>query len=185
MPSTELGHHPKRVYLHQDGRLIVPSSATILIEGSTKSNALSGAQIINRNIGLTTHRTSDPPIPADGISLITSTAIGTLLLARPSKGVEKTLIWASTAALKVRVRLSPTQGGKTIKAHGDFGIKNPTKGATVIYPTSDFCKVIVDQKYALGASITLVGYSTSKWFIKNVTPGECTGVKYWTLATGT
>jgi hypothetical protein len=185
MPSTEVGHHPKRVYLHQDGRLVVPSSATILVEGSTKSNANSGASIINRNIGLTTQRTSDAPIPADGVSIICTTAVGTLLLAHPIKGIEKTLIWASTASTKVKVRLSKNQEGKTIKIRGVFGKVNPTKGATVIFPSSDFEKAMTDQKYAVPAAVTLLGYSTNTWIITNLTPGECTGIKYWTLATGT
>ena len=191
MPSTEVGHHPARVYLDREGRLVVPSSASILIEGSTKANAQSGAGIINRNLGLSTSRTTEVSagtIENKGITIITSTAVGTLRLARPVKGVEKTLIWATTAAKLVKVRVTPLPDGdvdETVKISGSFGKANPGKGVTCFYPSTGLLKSLKTAAYGLPAAATLVGYSSAVWVIKSLTGGDTTGIHFWTFATST
>lgn len=187
MFTTELGHHQKRVYLDRDGRLVVPSSASILIEGSTKANAQSGAGIINRNIGLTTSRTTELAagiIPNSGITLITTTGVGTLRLARPVKGVEKTIVWASTAAVTVKLKVTQTYDGDDVKiATGSF-VPGAAKGfgAVCLYPSTF---LLVLKKYGLAESVTLVGYSSSVWLIKSLSGGKTTGAHSWTFATST
>jgi hypothetical protein len=191
MFTTEAGHHQKRVYLDRDGRLIVPSSASILIEGSTRSNAHSGAGIINRNLGLSTSRTtevSEGTISNRGVTIITSTAVGTLRLARPVKGVEKTLIWASTASKLVKVRVTPLPDGdvdETVKISGSFGISNAGKGVTCFYPSTGFLLSLKTVKYGLSAAATLIGYSSAIWVIKSLSGGDTTGIHFWTFATST
>lgn len=190
MPSTEAGHHEKRVYLHQDGRLVVPSSASILIEGSTSTFKNSGARIIDRNIGFTTSRTTEVTggnLSNDGITVIISTGVGLLKLAAPTKGAEKTIIWGSTAAIKVKVRVSQTVDDASIKVGGFPGKVNPNLGANCFYASSDaFKNQFKAAKYGLGPSITLVGWSTARWFVKSYTPSNTTGAAVpWIFATST
>ena len=191
MPSTEQGHHEKRVYLHQDGRLVVPSSAKILIEGSTRGNYGSGARMVNRNISVTTSRTTalsptEALISNSGVTIIVTTAVGTLRLDRPIKGVEKTIIWASTASKLVKVRVTPlVDTDATVKVSASYGKKNPDKGATCFYPTTGMLKSMKTAKYGLPATIVLVGQSTSRWFVKSLSGGDTTGIHFWKFATST
>lgn len=184
MASTEVGHHEAWVYRDQNGRLVVPSSAKILIEGSSASNLGSGAQIVNRNVQLTTSRStavSAGTLLNSGLTIILTTGVGTLRLQRPVKGSQKTIIWGSTAAKTVKLRVTPNvDTDDTVK----IGFKTGGAGAICVYPSSDALVVLKGQKYACGPTLSLHGLSTSRWAITNTMLGS-SGVKFWTFATST
>jgi hypothetical protein len=169
----EAGHHGKRVYISQDGVLVVPSSA---------------AGIAYENVSLTTSRTTEVAagnLKNYGHTIITTTGVGTLKLARPFAGAEKIITWGSTAAKLVKVRVVQTvdEAAPLVK----IGPKIAGAGATVVYASTDsFKNQFKATKYGLGPTITLVGYSTARWIVKSLAPSNTTGAGVpWIFATST
>ena len=169
----EAGHHEKRVYISQDGTLVVPSSAK---------------GIAYENVSFTTCRTTEVAggnLKNYGHTIIKTTGVGTLKLASPVPGVVKTITWGSTAAAKVKVRVVQTVDEATPLVK--IGPKIAAAGATVVYASTDsFKNQFKAAKYGLGPTITLVGYSTARWIVTALSPSNTTGAGVpWIFATST
>jgi len=174
--SEEVGHHYGRVHLNQDGQLVVPPGAHgVMYQNvsytTSRSTAVSGGTISNR-----------------GMTIITTTAVGTLRLDNPVYGVEKTIVWGSTASRLVKLRVTPlVDTDDTVKIGGFLGKVNPNKGVTCVYPSTDCLKLkFATNKYGPAPAITLVGYSTARWIVKAVFPMGTTNIAQpWVFATST
>jgi hypothetical protein len=168
----EVGHHGKRVYLSMDGNLVVPSSA---------------AGVISENISLTTAAStanSAGNLRNFGHTIINVGSAATLKLDKPYQGVQKIITWASTGyKAKVRVVQTVDEATPLIK----IGPKIGAAGATVIYASTDaFKNQFKASKFGLGPTITLVGYSTSRWIVTSLAPSLTTGAGVpWIFATST
>jgi hypothetical protein len=168
----EAGHHNKRVYISQDGALVIPSS---------------GTGVVYENVSFTTAASTAVAagtLKAYGHTIIKVDSAATLRLAAPYAGVEKTITWATTGyKAKVRVVQTADEATPLIK----IGPRIGAAGATVVYASTDgFKSNFKLTKYALGPTITLVGYSTARWIVKSLAPSNTTGAAVpWIFATST
>ena len=163
--STEVGHHYGRVYLSQDGELVVPL----------------GAEIIHGNIDISTGKGGN--LPKYGISVINSTDVGVFVLAQPTKGAKKTVIWGSTsqAWTKTKLRVETGDGTMDVKIRG-----LAAAGAVCVFPSSEGMRQMKARKYGMHPAITMIGLSTFQWMVAGLSFGETTGLyPAWTFATST
>ena len=168
----EAGHHSKRVYISQDGALVVPSSANGIIYENVSLTTAASTQVAAGNL------------KPYGHTIISVDSAATLKLGRPYTGVEKTITWATTG-YKAKVRVVQTVDEATPLVR--IGPRIGAAGATVVYASTDaFKNQFKGAKYALGPTITLVGYSTARWIVKSLAPSNTTGAGVpWIFATST
>jgi hypothetical protein len=170
--STEAGHHEKRVYISQDGVLVVPSSAKLMVEPGGMLNVKPSTGGINGMVS------SGLNISNRGITIITNNALGVDSLAQPTVnqlGTEKTIIWNTTATRKLRLATGA----------GLRDVRCGTSSCSVIQPTSTLQKMAKKTLPVYGlASVTLVALSTDRWAIKSITP-HATGGLYWVFSSCT
>ena len=163
--STEVGHHYGRVYLSQDGQLVVPP----------------GAEIVHGNIEISTGKGGN--LTNYGISVINTTALGVFVLAQPTKGTKKTVIWGSTAqaVTPTKLRVETGDGTMDVKIRGKIAA-----GAVCVFPSSEAMRQMKARKYGMHPAITLIGLSTFQWMVAGLSFGETTGLHpAWTFATST
>lgn len=167
MASTEAGHHEKRVYISQEGTLVVPTSARVQMEpgailsqyGGSMTYSVTttvGAALPNRGISII--RTSEGSI--HGIKSITKDVVGTI----------KRIIIDSSA--KITIRSTTTPSGATVKFKTT---------AIAIHQTSDIGK-LYGKTRQMGGTIDLLAFSTSCWYIMRL-PNTTAGIGGHTLST--
>lgn len=171
MASTEVGHHEARVYLSQDGKLVVPSSAKLQVEYGglfAPYPASSGViQVTTSKTGTITNR---------GVTIIKTSEIGVLALAQPTKtvlGTVKTIIWETSAGVKVRT--ASAAAGSDIKLSSSGSVISITAGGG-----KSFHKTV-----DLGATVQLLAQSTARWRILSMHPSMTTGTVVWTISSTT
>jgi hypothetical protein len=175
MGTTEVGHHSKRVYIHQDGSLVVPSSASIKVEagGLLCAKPSTGGYSAICATGIAN------ALSNRGISILKTTdAVGVDTLAQPTKatiGAVKTIIWDTTAARKLRLATGA----------GLRDVRCGSSSCSVIVKTSDSGKIAHKAIPIYGAAqIQLTALSTDRWAVTFLHP-SATGVKYWIFSSCT
>lgn len=167
--STELGHHAKRVYLSQEGALVVPSSARMVVE----SGGIIACKPSTGGIGAIFSTQVANALPNRGLFIIKTTdKTGIDTIAQPTPrtiGAEVTVIWDTTA--KRYLRLATAAGSRDVRCG--------SSSASVIIKTSDAGKFAHKAVPVYGInSITLRAASTDRWIVTNLRP-DATGVKYF------
>lgn len=170
MASTEVGHHEARVYLSQDGMLVVPSSAKLQVEYgglfAPFPNSTGVIQVTTGKTGAISNR---------GVTIIKSSEVGVLELAQPTKdviGTVKTLIFDTSAGIKVRTA--------TVKATYDVRLAS---SATVLIQASGAKPF--HNTCGVKPVVQLLAQSTFRWQILSMHPSMTTGAAVWTLSSTT
>lgn len=170
MASTEAGHHEKRVYISQEGKLVVPSSAKIQMEP--------GAILSQYGASVTYCRTTTvgASLPNRGISIIETSQVSThgiQAITPDVVGSRKTIIIDSSALITIRSSTVPN--GQTPKFHSS-GI--------AIHQSSDMGKIL-NKTRQVGAVIELLAYSTAAWYILSMPNSTAGIVGGYTLSSST
>ncbi|MFH0957706.1 MAG: hypothetical protein V1897_03295 [Pseudomonadota bacterium] len=177
MATTEIGHHVKMVYRDQAGRLVVPSSASIIVE----AGGLLCAKPSTGGIGAMCATGIANTLSNRGVTILKTTdSVGVDVLSQPTKdtvGSYKTIIWDTTA--KRKLRLATAAGLRDVRCG--------SSSASVIVTTTDLGKLahLTYRGYGLNASITLLAASTDRWVITGISPATTAGAKYWVLSSCT
>lgn len=140
--SSELGHHQQMVYRDQDGNLIVPSSASFVVQ--------SAGQVRNENQEYITDATTSI-VPYGFTRVLSSVATVYSLAAPPYPGIEKTILTFSTLVSKVRSAVP---------------INFSTGALRVISMTLDTTRTSTEPE-AVPTAVTLYGVTTALWAIKS------------------
>ena len=176
--STEAGHHEKRVYISHDGALVVPSSAKVKIEAG---GILGCKPSTGGYLGAYATQVANT-LPNRGVSIIRTTdSVGVDVLAQPTPdtiGATKIVIWDTTAKRKLRLAT----------VAGTFDVKVGSSSASVIVTSSDVGKFAhkgAGGAAGLGAYVSLLAASTSRWILTGINPPMTTNAKFFLFSSCT